>query len=416
MDNTSTNSIGFLSVFVRSVEDSTPITNAIISVYASDNPSLLLFTETTNAQGQITPIALPTPSKVYSEAPSETQPYQNYIVQVSAPDYEEITIVDLNILPGVEAIQNFFLLPKVTNISPETEEIVIPPNTLYGNYPEKIAEAETKSLQETGEIVLSRVVIPEYIIVHDGVPSDKSAKNYYVKYKDYIKNVASSEIYANWPEAAIIANILAIQSFTLNRVYTEWYRNKNYPFTITSSTAYDQKWVYNRNIFEPIFLIVDSIFDQYLSRPGIVQPILTQYCDGNRVKCPNWLSQWGSKDLASQGYSAQEIIKYYYGDNMGVRTAEEISGIPSSWPGADLTIGSSGAKVQQLQRQLNAIANAYPLIPKIAEDSVYGEKTAEAVRVFQQIFGLPETGVTDFTTWYKISEIYVGVNKIAELV
>ena len=160
--------------------------------------------------------------------------------------------------------------------------------------PAKIPESEIKPTWESGEIVLSRVVIPEYVVVHDGAPTDSTARDYYVRYRDYIKNVACSEIYATWPDAAIRANILAIMSFTLNRVYTEWYRNKGYDFTITSSTAYDHKWIYGRNIFDSISLVVDEIFADYLSRPNVKQPILTQYCDGNRVSCPNWMSQWGS--------------------------------------------------------------------------------------------------------------------------
>ena len=200
-------------------------------------------------------------------------------------------------------------------------------------------EAEIKPLEETGEIVLSRVVIPEYVVVHDGLPSDPTAPDYYVRYTDYIKNVACSEIYATWSEDTIYANILAIMSFTLNRVYTEWYRSQGYNFTITSSTAYDQKWIYGRNIFENISVLVDTIFANYLSRPGVRQPILTSYCDGRRVSCSG-LSQWGSKYLGDEGYSAIDILHYYYGNDLYINTAEAISGIPSSWPGYDLTIGS----------------------------------------------------------------------------
>jgi peptidoglycan hydrolase-like protein with peptidoglycan-binding domain len=284
---------------------------------------------------------------------------------------------------------------------------------LYGDYPAKIPEAEVKPTDETGEIVLSRVVIPEYIIVHDGVPTDSTAPNYYVRYTDYIKNVVSSEIYATWSENTIYANTLAIMSFTLNRVYTEWYRNKGYDFTITSSTAYDQKWIYGRNIYENISRIVDSIFNNYLSRPGVKQPIFTSYCDGNRVTCTG-LSQWGSKYLGDQGYTAMEIIRYYYGSDMYINSSEYISGIPSSWPGYDLTVGSSGPKVLQMQQQLNRIAQNYPAIPKIAEDGIFGSKTENAVKVFQEVFGLPATGIVDFPTWFKISGIYVGVTRISE--
>ena len=193
------------------------------------------------------------------------------------------------------------------------------------------------------------------------------------------------------------------------------YRNKGLDFTITSSTAFDHKWIYGRNIFESISEVVDDVFENYLSRPNVKQPILTQYCDGQRVKCPNWMSQWGSKSLGDQGYSAIEILRYYYGSSMYINTAEEIAGIPLSWPGELLDIGTRGDKVEQIQDQLNAISNNYPRIPKIAVDGIYGERTQNAVRVFQEVFGLPETGVVDYRTWYKIQEIYVGVTRIAEL-
>ena len=278
-----------------------------------------------------------------------------------------------------------------------------------------IFRRKSQPMPESGEIVLSRVVIPEYVIVHDGPPSDSSANDYYVRYRDYIKNVASSEIYATWPDAALRANILAIMSFTLNRVYTEWYRNKGYDFTITSSTAFDHKFVYGRNIFSNISNIVDEMFNSYLSRPNVRQPILTQYCDGQRVSCPNWMTQWGSKYLADQGYSTIEILRYYYGSSMYINTADEISGVPASWPGSNLEVGSTGDKVRMLQEQLNRIARNYPALPTIAVDGIYGSATKAAVEKFQSIFGLPVTGIVDFRTWYRISEIYVAVSRIAEL-
>ena len=293
--------------------------------------------------------------------------------------------------------------------------IVIGPHTLFGNYPPKIAESEIKPVTETGEIVLSRVVIPEYVIVHDGVPTDSTAKNYWVRYRDYIKNVASSEIYATWTDAAIRANVLAIMSFTLNRVYTEWYRNKGYDFTITSSTAFDQKWIYGRNIFQDISDVVDEMFGNYLSRPNVKQPILTQYCDGRQVSCPNWMTQWGSQALGQQGYSTIEILRYYYGESIYINTAVEIAGVPSSWPGYDLGEGSGGIKVRQMQEQLNVIAQAYPALPRVDADGIFGPETKAAVEKFQSIFGLPVTGIVDYRTWYKISEVYVGVSRIAEL-
>ena len=416
IDNTPQYSSGTLKVQVTSILNARPIVDATIRISITGAPEDEFYETQTNIVGQTEDIVLPTPSEELSQEPSAEMPYAEYNLQISAPSFETIEIVGVNVLANTLSIQNIVMVPIQQEISPTASVYIIPPNTLYGDFPPKIAETETKPTNETGEIVLSRVVVPEYIIVHDGPPADRSATDYYVKYKDYIKNVASSEIYATWPEATIIANVLAIQSFTLNRIYTEWYRNKGYNFNITTSTAYDQKWVHNRNIFDTISEIVDGIFDQYLARPNITQPILTQYCDGRRVTCPNWLSQWGSKDLGDRGYSASEIIKYYYGDSMYISTAEEIAGIPASWPGADLSVGSTGSKVAQLQRQLNVISKGYPLIPKVAEDGIYGEHTADAVRVFQQIFNLPQTGVVDFSTWYKISEIFVGVSRIAELV
>ena len=411
--------IGRLQISLTSSITAYPIADASISISYTGVPESTLEQLTTNSSGQTETIDLPAPPVEYSTDPkNEIQPYSEYTFQVAAEGYEPVTIAGAEILADVTALQNIALNPVTTPASEDAsqEEIfVIPAHTLYGNYPAKIPEAEIKPIPESGEIVLSRVVVPEYIVVHDGSPRDSTAKNYYVRYKDYIKNVASSEIYATWPENTIRANVLAIMSFTLNRVYTEFYRNQGYDFTITSSTAFDHKWIPERNIFDTISVIVDELFADYLSRPNVRQPILTQYCDGRRVSCPNWLSQWGSKSLADDGYSTIDILRYYYGDSMYINTAEEIAGIPASWPGSDLTVGSTGAKVLQMQEQLNAIANVYTSIPKIAEDGIFGSDTAAAVRQFQSIFGLGATGIVDYPTWYKISEIYVGISRIAEL-
>lgn len=411
-----TQSFGKLQVNVNSIIASRPIADATITISNSGSNNEIIGQFKTNLVGQTEEIELPAPALEYSLEPSAEQPYANYNIIVSAPGFETLEVNGSEILPGVTAIQNASLIPLDEALGESADLYVIPPHTLFGDYPPKIAENEIKDVSETGEIVLSRVVIPEYVVVHDGPPRDNSAQNYYVKYKDYIKNVASSEIYATWPEATIQANVLAIQSFTLNRVYTEWYRNKGYNFTITSSTAYDHKFIPERNIFEPISSVVDTIFSNYLSFPDVKQPILTQYCDGRNVQCPNWMTQWGSKDLGAAGYSALEILRNFYGDSMYINSSTEISGIPSSWPGVVLGIGSNSEKVRQVQNELNVISRGYPLIPKVAEDGIYGEATAEAVEIFQKIFKLPQTGEVDFTTWYKISEIFVGVSRIAELV
>lgn len=405
---------GELQIRVNSSIGALPVENATIEISYTGDPNSTIESVKTDRNGVTDTITLDTPPLEYSMSPSENQPYAEYTFRVSAPDFETITITGAELMSGVKALQDVSIAPTLAQSNP-IDVLTIGPHTLFGDYPPKIAESEIKPLDESGEIVLSRVVIPEYIIVHDGSINDSTASNYYVKYKDYIKNVASCEIYATWPRSTIEANVLAIMSFTLNRVYTEWYRNKGYDFTITSSTAYDHKWIKGKNSFDTINEVVDQIFANYLSRPNVTQPILTQYCDGKRVTCNGWMTQWGSKYLGDQGYAPIEILRYYYGNDMYINTAEQISGIPASWPGSNLTIGSSGEKVRQMQTQLNRIAEAYPSMPTIAVDGRYGEATAASVRQFQSIFGLPTTGVVDYPTWYKISEIYVAVSRIAEL-
>ncbi len=405
---------GSLRVQVESVTGALPIENARVTISYSGDPVSAIEQLSTDASGHAEQVELVTPPLEYSMEPDQPQPYAEYNVRVEAEGFQPVDIDGVEVFAGETALQDVRLRP-LANVSEPLHNIVIPANTLFGDYPPKIAEAEIKPVNESGEIVLSRVVVPEYVVVHDGVPRDSTAQDYYVRYRDYIKNVASSEIYSTWPDATIRANILAIMSFTLNRVYTEWYRNKGYDFTITSSTAYDHKWIYGRNIFSNISLIVDEIFANYLSRPNVKQPILTQYCDGERVSCPNWMSQWGSKYLGDQGSSAIEILRYYYGSSMYINEAEEISGIPASWPRENLAVGSSGDKVRQIQEQLDRIAQVYSAIPRIAADGNYGPATEGAVRAFQSTFGLPVTGIIDYRTWYKISELYVAITRIAEL-
>lgn len=408
---------GYLQVDVVSDANSFPVQDADIVIARTEEPDEIIEETRTNSSGQTENLPLDAPPVELSLSPEETErPYAEYTIRITAPGFEPFVVSGTEVLADVTAIQGIRLRPLSNVLAGEqTETVMIPDHTLYGDYLPKIAESEIKPVIETGEIVLSRVVVPQTIVVHDGAPTNASAANYYVPYRDYIKNVASSEIYATWPRSAIVANVLAIMSFTLNRVYTEWYRNQGYDFTITSSTAYDHKWIYGRNIFESISVVVDDIFDNYLSRPGVKQPILTQYCDGRKVRCPGWMTQWGSCELGEAGYSPIEILRDFYGDDMYINTAEQISGIPASWPGYDLKIGATGDKVRQLQEQLDAISSVYTAIPDISPDGIYGPATAAAVREFQSIFGLPQTGVVDFATWYKISHIYVGITRIAEL-
>ena len=412
-NNANNTSFGTLRIFVISRLGAIPVRDAKLTLSSPDDATLTPRNLTSNSSGLTEIISLPAPNVEYSlNSDQEVRPYSIYNLSVTANGYESVLIEGIEILPGELALQQIVLSPL--EIAEEEEEtILIPPHTLYGDYPPKIPEEEIKPLPDSGEIVLSRPVIPEYVVVHDGVPTDSSAPNYWVKYTDYIKNVASSEIYATWPESTIYANILAIMSFTLNRVFTEWYRSRGFNFTITSSTAYDQKWIRGRNTYQRIDTLVDSIFNNYLARPGVIQPIFTSYCDGRNSLCSG-LSQWGSKYLGDEGYSAIEILRYYYGNDMYIASADRISGVPSSFPGSTLTEGATGDKVRQLQLQLNRIGENYPAIPKIAADGIYGPLTANAVKKFQEIFALPQTGNTDFATWYAISRIYVGVSRLSE--
>lgn len=394
-------------------ENSIPLSDVRVTISEGGNQANILEELVTDSIGETDIISLAAPPIEFSMTPSDNIPYSTYIISVNAPGYNPVLISGMEVFSGETSLQPIVLSP----VSPVTTDnnIVIGANTLYGDYPPKIPESETKPIEDTGEIVLDRVVIPEYIVVHDGPPGDSLAKNYYVRYKDYIKNVASSEIYSTWPTATLRANILAIMSFTLNRVYTEWYRNQQYPFTITSSTAYDHKWIYGRNIFENISKLVDEIFNLYLSRPNVKQPILTQYCDGKKVSCPNWMSQWGSKYLGDQNYTDIEILRYYYGSDMYINSASQIAGVPSSYPGTSLRIGSSGNNVRTIQEQLNRISDNYRAIPKLSVDGIYGENTKKAVTEFQKIFNLTPDGIVGFATWYKISDMYVRLTRIAEL-
>ena len=255
--------------------------------------------------------------------------------------------------------------------------------------------------------------VPQRITVHLGPPSS-NAENVTVSFSDYVKNVASSEIYPTWDESALRANILAITSFALNRVYTEFYRSRGYDFDITNSTAYDQYFVKGRAFFENISRLVDELFNDYLRRPGFVEPLAAKFCNGTTVTCEG-LSQWGSQNLAQQGYNSTQILRSYYGDVETVLNAP-IRGITSSYPGTPLRVGSTGPNVVVLQVSLNRIAQNYPAIPKIpAADGIFGPRTEASVRAFQQIFGLSPDGIVGPATWYEIVRLYTAVTSLSEL-
>ena len=255
--------------------------------------------------------------------------------------------------------------------------------------------------------------IPQRITVHLG-PPNSDAENVTVSFVDYVKNVASSEIYPTWEESALRANILAIVSFALNRVYTEWYRSRGYDYDITNSTAYDQFFVNGRSFFDNVSRIVDDLFNDYLRRPGFVEPLAAKFCNGTTVTCEG-LSQWGSQNLALEGYNSVEILKSYYG-NVEIVNNAPVAGITTSYPGTPLRRGATGPSVVVIQTELNRISQSYPAIPKIpVVDGIFGARTEAAVRKFQEIFGLTVDGIVGRATWYALVRIYVAVNSLAEL-
>ena len=255
--------------------------------------------------------------------------------------------------------------------------------------------------------------VPQRITVHLGAPNS-NAENVTVSFSDYVKNVASSEIYPTWDESALRANILAIVSFALNRVYTEFYRSRGYDFDITSSTAYYQFFVNGRSYFDNVARLVDELFNDYLRRPGFVEPLAAKFCNGTTVTCEG-LSQWGSQNLAQRGYTSTQILKSYYGD-VEIVTNAPIQGITSSYPGTPLRRGFTGPSVETVQVSLNRISQNYPAIPKIpAVDGIFGSQTEAAVRKFQEIFNLTPDGIVGPATWYALVRIYVAVTNLAEL-
>lgn len=412
--------IGTLRVQARTEIGFEPVPGALVTVRASGSEQILEQLRT-DESGNTQLIELEAPDVEYSLEPQqEVRPYSTYDVTIESLETETVQIAGVQILAGQEAIQEILTLPRAEGFVslPGNRSLTeIPPNTLWGDFPEKIPEDEVKPLpgfDEDGFVVLPNVVVPEFVIVHDGRPNE-AAPDYRVPYATYIKNVASSEIYSTWPEATILANVLAIMSFTLNRVYTEWYPSRGYPFTITSSTAFDQKYVPGRNIYQSISQAVDSVLTNYITRPDIVQPLLTQYCDGQRTTCPGWMTQWGSKQLGDQGFDTIQILRYFYGFDITLDTAERVEGVPESYPGTPIRFGDSGPNVSVIQRQLQRIRQSYPAIPNISADGIFGRGTEAAVRKFQSIFNLTSDGIVGKGTWYRLSQIYTAVSGIAEL-
>ncbi len=394
---------GYLIVNVVASNITQPISGAKVKLLSNNN------IYEANENGQIDPITLEAPKLEGSlKYDSNIEPYKEYDIEVSAPGMTTVIVRGIEIFPNITSIQQVTLEP-LDETNEKVIEKIIPDIVLKGNYSPKYVEEESK----LSTITLREVVIPEYIKVIDGSPDSYSAPIYTVPFVDYIKNVASGEIYSSWPYEALKANILAIISFTLNRVYTEWYPSKGYSFTITSVTAYDQKYTHERTIFDSIANVVDEIFTNYISRTGKEEPMLAQYCDGENTQNDGWLWQWGSATLAEEGKTAIEILKYYYGDSIEIEEAKEVVGLPVSFPGYNLKFGDCGEEIRIMQNQLNTIRGNYPGIPLIENpNGIYDQNTAEVISFFQKAFNLFQTGNVDYGTWYKIQYLYTAVKRM----
>ncbi len=403
---------GFLRVAVFAKDVGMPVNNANIRISPKGEKTNIIMDLITDGSGQTPTVDLPAPPVEFSlGARPQTRPYGEYDLTIQADGFDTTVIEGVQILPDADALQDIYLSPA--DSGNHVEIIPVEEHMLYGDYPKKIPEEDVKVLHtEPGAAVLPELAIPQYMIVHSGTPFNASAPDYWIPFKDYIKNVASCEIYDTWPEETIKANILAIISLALNRVYTQWYKDKGYEFTITNSTSYDQAFVYGRNIYSRISRLVDDIFASYITKPGIRQPLMTQYCDGRRVQTQNWMAKWGSKTLGERGYSALDILKSFYGQDIYLAQAKSVQGVLRPFT-ETLQEGEQGQDVMTIQSQLNEISINFPAIPKVSPDGDFNQMTREAVQKFQMIFNLPPDGVVGRATWYKLSDIYQAVERLA---
>lgn len=368
----------------------------------------------TDAQGNAEDVTIQTPAcRLSLEEQNTTQrPYAVCSLTASKPGYRTVRIQGVQIFPGQVTLAQPEMIPE-TEAGRDVPDVpvVIPEHPLFagqgGSGARPVVECPAAPL------VLDRVVIPKTITVHLGKPS-ASARNVTVSFRDYIANVASSEVYPTWPEQALRANIHCQISLALNRIYTEWYPSKGYSFNITNSTSYDQYYVHGRTVFDVMVRLTNDIFNTYIRKKGTVNPYYAEYCDGKSVSCAG-LKQWGTVTLANQGKNALQILRYYYGNDVEIVRSDNIRSIPQSYPGSPLRQGSSGPAVFTLQRQLNRIAKDYPFLGKLNVDGVFGAQMASTVRAFQKQFNLTADGVVGRQTWYKISYIYVSVKDLAEL-
>ncbi len=400
--------IGYLTIQARTAHDAVPLSGVRIQVF--DSGGNRVYELTTDENGETQPVPLETLDRGFSQNPYFTEtPYFSYNVLAQADGFQSVYVTDLPIFEGETALLPLTPVPLSDPArTPAQNDITVggPAVSMPGD---RSQEGMYRS-----PYVLRQVVIPNPITVHLGRP-DASASNVQVSFPDYVKNVASSEIYPTWPREALTANIYAIITFALNRVYTEWYRSRGYNFDITNSTAYDQYFIYGRPIYDSISVIVDEIFNEYVRRRGQNAPFFTSFCNGTTATCPG-LSQWGTVTLANQGLSPIQILRSYYPNDIEIAETNIITNTTTSYPGTPLKTGSTGLDVETIQTYLGRIRRNYPAIPVITDRTgVFGDSTRAAVTSFQNIFNLSPDGIVGKATWYKLSSLYTAVTRLAEL-
>ena len=398
---------GTLRIQTFAARQSAPMEGVTVAVQG-DGFTLHCITDATGSAADI-PVEAPACTLSLDED-NTTRPYAIVSLTAAKSGYRTVRIEGIQIFAGQITLAQPAMIP-VTEEGKDIPNapIVIPPHPLFAGS----GGSGAQPVENCTPRVLDKVIIPKNITVHLGKPA-ASARNVTVSFRDYIANVASSEVYPTWPEQALRANIHCQISLALNRIYTEWYPSKGYTFNITNSTSYDQYYVHGRTVFDVMVRITDDIFNTYLRKRGTVNPYYSEYCDGKSVTCPG-LKQWGTVTLANQGRTALQILRYYYGSDIEIVRTSNIQSIPQSYPGSPLRQGDSGTAVFTLQRQLNRITKDYPFLGKLTVDGVFGSRMAATVRAFQKQFNLTADGVVGRQTWYKISYIYVSVKDLAEL-
>ncbi len=400
--------IGYLMIQTRIADGAVPLENVQVTVL--DDQGNRVYGLTTDESGETPRVSLETKEAGLSFDPNYAgDPYVSYGVLAQAAGFQTLYVEKVPVYEGETAVLPMTLLPdRERTPGGETQSITLEGPAVAGK------EVRGQEGLDVEPYVLRQVVIPTAVTVHLGSPAAYAA-NVRVPFTDYVKNAASSEIYPTWPEAALRANIYAIVTFALNRIFTEWYRSQGYDFDITSSTAYDQAYVYGGPVYESVSVIVDEIFDEYVTRPGLYAPYFTSFCNGTTVTCAG-LSQWGTVTLAQRGLTPLQILRAYYPIDVVIAEAQAVTSALSSYPGTPLKRGSAGLDVQNVQNDLNRIRRNYPAIPAITDTSgVFGDSTEAAVKAFQRVFGLTADGIVGKSTWYKISQVYTAVARLAEL-